>query len=196
MDVTILLLEDDAVLARSLQRLLKPISPVQIASSAMEAYELLAGSTRWRALLLDVFVPGGTGFEVLTYARSLGITAPALIVTAKPDLEMPNKALALYAEFMIKPVASELMLGWLDRVLPERRIAHVVERDARKYHLTKTQADVLLRGALGETRAVVAGALHITLGTLQNHISSLLHKTSDDTFETAIARVRGEALEG
>lgn len=192
--VPFLILEDHEVVARSLQRVLNRVGPAKIASCAKDAYDMIAKSKRWRALLLDVFVPGGTGFEILAYCRSVGIDAPALVMSGQPDLEMPNASLSLQAEFMTKPVKTELVLGWLDRVLPERMIARVVERDARECNLTTIEAEILLSGALGETRAAIAEARRITPGSLQNHITDLLRKTKDDTFVSAIARVRGRAL--
>ncbi|MEG0920746.1 MAG: response regulator transcription factor [Comamonas sp.] len=79
----LLLIEDDATMQTALQRTLRrrgiEITPVTDGAAALPAWRQL----RPDAVLLDLSLPNMDGLEIIAKARSEGLTAPTLILTAR-----------------------------------------------------------------------------------------------------------------
>lgn len=83
----ILLAEDEESIARALKLMLeKNKYTVDLVFNGADALEHIV-SSEYDALVLDIMMPGMDGIEVLTAARSRGVTAPALFLTAKGEVE-------------------------------------------------------------------------------------------------------------
>ena len=81
----ILLAEDDESITRALKLMLeKNKYTVDLVFNGADALEHIV-SSEYDALVLDIMMPGLDGIEVLTAARSRGVTAPALFLTAKGE---------------------------------------------------------------------------------------------------------------
>ena len=67
-------------------------------------------------VLLDLHMPGMTGFDVLTLMRSQPTAPPVIVITAHDDPDSLKKAFELNAfECQLKPVASPALLGAIER---------------------------------------------------------------------------------
>ena len=83
----ILLAEDEESIARALKLMLeKNKYTVDLVFNGADALEHIM-SAAYDALVLDIMMPGMDGIEVLTRARAGGVTAPALFLTAKGEVE-------------------------------------------------------------------------------------------------------------
>lgn len=103
-----LVLDDELAVRDSIERLTKrrrlPVRLVSVAS-ARDATFVLAQRAAIAGMLLDVFLPDGNGFDVLSWARAQPAhqTTPALLMTGAPDVSMFNRAYDLRAEMITKP---------------------------------------------------------------------------------------------
>lgn len=66
---TVLIVEDDAFLRRSLVEILKPEYKIFIAQSGEDALEKLENSNRPDLILLDIMMPGMSGYEVCRHLK-------------------------------------------------------------------------------------------------------------------------------
>lgn len=110
----ILVVEDDAMLASALRRgLVAEGYDVDVASSGTTALEL-ARATSFDAFVLDILLPGMSGYRVCATLRAEGVAAPVLMLTAK-DGEMDEaEALDTGADdFLRKPFSYEVLLARL-----------------------------------------------------------------------------------
>jgi two-component system OmpR family response regulator len=100
----ILLVEDDAALVRGLAAILRGEGySVDVATDGSSALAL-ARDEPFAVILLDVNLPGMSGFEVLRTLRARGCHAPILLLTARDALEDRVKGLDLGADdYMLKP---------------------------------------------------------------------------------------------
>jgi two-component system OmpR family response regulator len=100
----ILLVEDDAALVRGLAAILRGEGySVDVAPDGSSALAL-ARDEPFAVILLDVNLPGMSGFEVLRTLRARGCHAPILLLTARDALEDRVKGLDLGADdYMLKP---------------------------------------------------------------------------------------------
>ena len=103
----ILLAEDEESIARALKLMLeKNKYTVDLVFNGADALEHIV-SSEYDALVLDIMMPGMDGIEVLTAARSRGVTAPALFLTAKGEVEDRVAGLDAGADdYLPKPFAT------------------------------------------------------------------------------------------
>ena len=150
-------------------------------------------------LLLDVRMPRRSGLEVL---EQLGARRPpTLILTTFDDAELLLRAVRAGARgFLSKDVSLDELVGairalargdtWFQPALTAslRRAVATRAPDAAPAHerLTERERDVLRAAADGATVATVAARLHLSEGTVRNHLSAAIGKTT--------ARTRAEAV--
>jgi two-component system, OmpR family, response regulator len=103
----ILLVEDDAVLADGLCRVLQSQGmQVELAHDGLRADGLLQGGS-YAVAVLDIGLPGIDGFEVVRRLRARGSATPVLLLTARDAVEDRVKGLELGADdYLVKPFAT------------------------------------------------------------------------------------------
>jgi len=70
------------------------------------------------ALILDLHMPGLSGFDVLSQLAEAPPTTPVIIVTGKDDSGNASRVMAIGASaYLVKPVDGEALLGALDTAL-------------------------------------------------------------------------------
>lgn len=103
----VLLVEDDAVLADGLRRVLSGHAmQVDVVGNGSQADALLA-SNEVTVAVLDIGLPGMDGFEVVRRLRARGSTVPVLLLTARDAVEDRVRGLELGADdYLVKPFAT------------------------------------------------------------------------------------------
>lgn len=116
----ILIADDDSVTVQMLSGLLEGAGyAVAVAFDAMQAV-MTAMRKPPDAVILDIGMPGGGGFQVLERLKAFAKTKaiPVIVVTALDDPALPERVRALGAnEFLRKPVAADQLRDALDRLL-------------------------------------------------------------------------------
>jgi len=116
----ILLAEDEPTIAKLIEfKIRKDGHEVTVARNGLEALTFIE-SKSWDLIILDVMMPGKTGWEVLQELRSRSqfITTPVIMLTAKGREEDRNHAAQLGAtDFLRKPFdpaeLSKMVAKWL-----------------------------------------------------------------------------------
>ncbi len=114
----ILIVEDDASVARFLQQAIAEAgyTPTSCADGAL-ALEL-ATAQKFDLILLDVMLPGLSGFEVCRHLRAQGSGVPILIITARDALEDKISGLDAGADdYIVKPFQAAEMLARMRALL-------------------------------------------------------------------------------
>jgi len=123
--VHLLLLEDDAAAADALRAGLERCGfAVTWAATGAEALRQL-GLRRFTVAVLDVMVPGGSGYDVLRHLRSAGDDVPVLMLTALDGVADRVDGLERGADdYLGKPFAFAELLSRLRALLrrPARRV--------------------------------------------------------------------------
>jgi DNA-binding response OmpR family regulator len=120
----ILVVEDEAHLAEGLQFNLEAEGhEVAVASDGPAALELLlAGGGSFDLVLLDLMLPGLSGFEVLRRVRAAGIFVPVLILTAKDETADRVRGIEEGADdYLTKPFHLDELLVRVRGLLRRRR---------------------------------------------------------------------------
>ena len=104
----ILVVEDDAVLADGLRRVLGSHGmAVEVVANGMQADQLLQRAVAAEVVVLDIGLPGLDGFEVVRRLRARGSAVPVLLLTARDAIEDRVRGLELGADdYLVKPFAT------------------------------------------------------------------------------------------
>jgi two-component system OmpR family response regulator len=149
----VLLVEDDAVLADGLTRVLQGHGmQVELAGDGLVADQLLQRSQSGAAFavaVLDIGLPGIDGFEVVRRLRARGDATPVLLLTARDAVEDRVRGLETGADdYLVKPFATAELVA---------RIRALARRNAPKpatRHLGLLTLDTAARRASVGERAL------------------------------------------
>lgn len=198
-ELTFLIIEDEWLVGRALSRLFAPYGQVEIVTTLSDARRAL-DDRRFGALVVDVKLPDGSGFDALAYARARTPDVHALVLSGTVNAARLSRAFTLGVTYLVKPASSAQIRhfamraralhlkssGWL-RAL----IATWVDR----YELTPAEERVLALAIDGYTRLEIAVRRDVTVSTLKKQVQSLLAKTGDTTLESAANRALRAALD-
>lgn len=164
-----------------------------LATSVATATALL--SEQLGGLILDVYLPDGSAFDIIEAAARFPELPPILVVTGAGDAQTVNRAQRLGCEYACKPDLRESVRAFLDRCA--RRplgVDDVVAEIAKRHDLTPAQT-VLVRAAIeSSAHEAIAQKLDVTLNTVKKHIRGVLRKTHASSVEQLVSPLRSRLL--
>jgi EAL domain-containing protein (putative c-di-GMP-specific phosphodiesterase class I) len=127
---SVLLVDDDELLARSLRRMLQASGfEVVVASNGTLAMQAIIGRS-FDVILSDVQMPGMSGVELLGLVRAYDLDVPVILMTGQPSVATAMKAMALgVLQFLPKPTPNEVLIQAVERASRLHRMAQM-KRDA------------------------------------------------------------------
>ena len=150
MSKRILLVEDEAGLALTLEdRLAVEGYRVEVARDGPSGL-LRATAGAFDLLVLDVMLPGKSGFEVCRELRAQGLRAPILLLTARGQIEDKVVGLKLGADdYLVKPFHMSELVARVEALL--RRSAPQADSDTTRFdfgdvHVDFRKAEVTVDG--------------------------------------------------
>jgi len=193
--IRVVIVEDQTIVRQGLRSVLGLVGDIEIAGEAadgLEALEVIA-ATRPDVVLLDLRMPRLDGVGVLKRLRESGNPSPALILTTFDDDELLFEAIRAGAKgYMLKDVAVDRLAEAIRTIaaggtrfepaVTERIYKSLGEHppdfsaEVLPEPLTEREIDVLRLMAGGYSNREIGDLLHLSEGTVKNHISSLLSK--------------------
>src|SRR5881392_588304 len=108
--IRVMIVEDDPMVAEFNKRYLEQVQGfalIAMAASVDEAIKIIE-KVEIDLILLDIFMPGKQGLDLLTYLREKEKEIDAIIISAASDMERIKKALRYGAvDYLIKPFEFE-----------------------------------------------------------------------------------------
>lgn len=193
-----LVIEDEPAIARTLVRSLKPFGEGCVASTVAEGVRAMEAQHDWTALIIDVRLPDGSGFEILERARAIYGRLPALIMTGSYDADTANRAYDLGAPIVCKPFGRERIEAfvrdcWRGEATSKAHRESVVQAWQVLYALTTAETAILRDAVEGTERPALSTSRGIASSTLKTHIRNLLQKTGDRSLLDATQRALRQA---
>jgi two-component system, NarL family, response regulator DesR len=192
--VRIMIAEDQAMVRQALVALLGLESDIEVVAQAATGDEALAMATKHQpdVAVLDIEMPGGTGIEVARQLRQDGYAGHVVIVTTFGRPGYLRAAMTAGASgFLLKDAPAAQLAEAIRRVATGERVvdpglaaAALAEGDSP---LTARETDVLVAAAGHDAISEIAGRLHLSPGTVRNHLSAAMQKLG--------ARNRAEAVQ-
>jgi two-component system response regulator DesR len=189
-----LLLADDQALVRGALAALLDLEPDLAVVSEVSRGDEVVDAVRANAVdvaLLDVEMPGLDGVAAARELRTQVPTCRTIMVTTFGRPGYVRQAMAAGASgFVVKDTPARQLADAVRRVHAGLRVVDpALAAESLTYGespLTDRESDVLRVAAGGGTVADIARELHLSEGTVRNHLSSAIGKTA--------ARTRAEAV--
>lgn len=191
--IRVLLAEDQAMVRGALSALLKLEHDIEIVSEISRADQIVdsAIATNPDVALLDIEMPGGDGLSAAALLRETVPNCRIVILTTFGRPGYLRKAMESgVVGFLVKDTPASELARSIRRVMAGERVidpelATAALSEGRN-PLTDREQSVLLTAAAGASNAEIAKILHISEGTVRNHLSSAIQKLD--------VRNRGEAV--
>ncbi|WP_370617967.1 response regulator [Mumia qirimensis] len=191
--IRVLLADDQALVRGALAALLDLEPDLDVVAEVADGTEVVDAVRRHQVdvALLDVEMPGMDGVAAAAALHDAVPGCRVLMVTTFGRPGYLRRALAAGASgFVVKDTPARQLADAVRRVHSGLRVVDpALAADSLAYGdspLTEREADVLRAARDGGTVADIAGVLSLSEGTVRNHLSSAIGKTS--------ARTRAEAV--
>ena len=113
----VLIVEDDKVLAKTIEQILIPKYDIDHAYDGEEGL-LYAKQCIYDIIILDIMMPVMNGYEMLAELRKEKIITPVLILTAKDGLDDKLKGFKIGADdYIVKPFNKDELLARIDAII-------------------------------------------------------------------------------
>jgi two-component system CheB/CheR fusion protein len=134
-------------------------------------------------LLIDAYLPGMSGLELLQHLARNDIKLPAIMITGHSDVKMAVKAMQAGAsDFIEKPINAQRLLNGVDQALEQafdmaKRFAWREAAAGQLAGLTPRQRQIMEMVLAGEPSKNIAADLQISQRTVENHRAAIMAKT-------------------
>jgi two-component system CheB/CheR fusion protein len=197
----IFIVDDDNQVREGLRNLLeregRTVEDYADCEAFLEAYR----PGREACLLVDAYLPGMNGLELLERLRDSGHQLAAIMITANSDVSMAVQAMKAGAlDFLEKPIGSDELLASVERALEQSKDSNklVAWREAAANHiatLTPRERQIMQMVLAGHPSKNIAADLRISQRTVENHRASIMRKTGTKSLP-ALARLAVAAAGG
>jgi two-component system CheB/CheR fusion protein len=145
-------------------------------------------------LLIDAYLPGMSGVELLQRLKDTGDSLPAIMITGNSDVPMAVQAMKAGAlDFIEKPIGPGELLASVERALDQARDSGKQsawrEKAARQLaELTLREREIMDLVLAGHASKNIAAQLGISQRTVENHRAAIMKKTGSTSLP-ALARL-------
>lgn len=193
MTIRLLLADDQALVRGALAALLSLEHDLDVVAEVGSGADVLDAVREHRpdVALLDIEMPGLDGIEATRAVVAAGLGTRVLVVTTFGRPGYLRRALQAGASgFVVKDVPATQLADAVRRVHAGLRVVDptlaadsLVSGDSP---LTERETDVLRAARDGASVAVVAQRLHLSQGTVRNHLSAAIGKTGGENRAAAV----------
>jgi two-component system, chemotaxis family, CheB/CheR fusion protein len=191
---TVFVVDDDSNVCEAVRAVLEEDGRTVEAYSTCEAFLETYRSGHGACLLIDAYLPGMNGLELLHRLREAGHRLPAIMITGNSDVPMAVQAMKAGAsDFIEKPIGSSELLASVERALEQSRDSNKLFawRETAADHiadLTPRQRQIMELVLAGHPSKNIAADLGISQRTVENHRASIMKKTGSKSLP-ALARL-------
>jgi two-component system response regulator FixJ len=174
-------LDDDAAVLRSLERLLSSANFEPITFERPDLFLTAAKTFKTGCVLLDVRLPGISGLDVQTQLGRMRNDLPIIVMAAQGDVQTAVRAMKAGAiDFLEKPYSDHALLGAIEAAFSneirsdrDRDIADAVRRIAT---LSPREREVLDGLMAGRPNKLIAYHLGISVRTVEVHRARMMER--------------------
>ncbi len=192
-ETIIFVVDDDSHVRKGMRRVLEAdgriVEDYASCESFIEAYRPGASG----CLLIDAYLPGMKGIELLRHLGEAGHSLPSIMITGNSDVSTAVDAMKAGAsDFIEKPVNGHELLISIDSALDHWRDSHKLTawRETAATHvagLTSRQRQIMDMVLAGQPSKNIAADLGISQRTVENHRASIMKRTGSKSLP-ALAR--------
>lgn len=191
---TVYIIDDDDAVREALRAVLEAEGCEVRDFESCEDFLDASSSETDGCLLVDAYLPGMSGLELLNRLQQSGPTLPAIMITGNSDVQTAVRAMkAGAADFIEKPVgATELLAGVRQALALARDSGIELATREKAAHclqtLTRRQKEIMAMVLEGHPSKIIAADLGISQRTVENHRAAIMKKTGSRSLP-ALARL-------
>jgi DNA-binding NarL/FixJ family response regulator len=212
--IRVLIVDDQEIVRTGIAMLLKPKADIEVVGLAFGGLAAIDLTLQLQpdVVLMDVRMPDLDGIAVTERLAQICPQARVILITTFEEDEALLAGLRAGARgYLLKDVGSDMMAeairvvasghNYLQPSVQDRLIQATVAQslsivrtnaiEALIEPLTEREHEVLRQIALGRANAEIAHVLHITVGTVKNHVSNILAKLDAPDRTAALVRAQG-----
>jgi two-component system response regulator FixJ len=174
---TVYVLDDDAAVLRSLERLLSSAHFEPVTFDRPEAFLAAAKTFKPGCVLLDVRLPGMSGLDVQAQLLKMRTDLAIIVVTGQGDIQTAVRAMkAGAADFLEKPYGDDALLGSIETAFERETGLDTADAVRRVATLSARERDVLDGLLAGRSNKVIAYDLGISVRTVEVHRARMMER--------------------
>ena len=191
-DRTVHVIDDDAAVRRSLERLLDGAGFQVVSYESPAAFLEAASGLSAGCVLLDIRMPGVDGLEVQARLNRLRVNLPVIVMTGHGDVPSAVRAMKAGAvDFLEKPFDDETLLNAIGGAFAKASRPIGGDREAvraaqRIATLSPREREVLDALLAGRPNKVIAFDLNISVRTVEVHRARMMERLGTKQFADAI----------
>ena len=202
--ITIALVDDHRVVARSLKAFLESFADMRVVGIATSGEELLSHLAKWKPqiVLQDLLMPGG--IDGIETTRRISERAPAVKVIAltasSDEARMMGALRAGAAGYVRKDAEPEVLLAAIRSVARGKTYIdpsvsrNILRAVSPQEDLTPRETEVLRQVALGRSNKEIADALAIGDETVKTHLGNVFSKLQVENRAQAVVQALKRGL--
>lgn len=176
-------IDDEPDIRDSLRALFEGEGWVVGTYASAEAYLADYKPDRSGCLLVDAYLPGMVGLELLRLLKERQHRFPVIVITGHSDVRMAIDAMRFgAADFIEKPISTREIYRSVQFAMDRSRNAN--EREERRETaratlatLTPKQRQILDRIVQGQANKIIAADMKLSQRTVENHRASIMRRT-------------------
>jgi two-component system CheB/CheR fusion protein len=190
----IFVVDDDGHVRDMVRRVLETAGFAVEDYASCEAFLDAYHPGREACLLVDAYLPGMNGLELLRRLAADDHRLPAIMITGSSDVPMAVEAMKAGAsDFIEKPLGHDELLAGVGRALEQSRDAGKLSawRETAAHQvagLTLRQRQIMNLVLAGQPSKNIAADLGISQRTVENHRASIMRRTGSNSLP-ALARL-------
>jgi two-component system CheB/CheR fusion protein len=190
----IYVVDDDNTIRQAIRAVLEDDGRAVEDFATCEAFLEVFRPRREACLVIDAYLPGMNGLDLLAWLHDAGHRLPAIMITGSSDVPIAVQAMKAGAsDFIEKPIRRDELLACVNRALEQSRDISKLSawREDAANHvaaLTPRQREVMAMVLAGHPSKNIAADLGISQRTVENHRASIMAKTGTRSLP-ALARL-------
>jgi two-component system CheB/CheR fusion protein len=190
----IFVVDDDDDVREAIRIVLEDDGRIVESYSSCETFLAAYRPEKSACLLIDAYLPGMSGLELLRKLHDDGHRLPAIMITGNSDVSIAVEAMKAGAlDFIEKPIGREELIASIKRALEmsQDSVKLLEWRESAATHLaglTPRQREVMERVLAGHPSKNIAADLGISQRTVENHRASIMKRTGSKSLP-ALARL-------
>jgi two-component system response regulator FixJ len=178
---TVYVLDDDAAVCRSLERLLGSASFEPVTFQRPDEFLSKAGKFKKGCVLLDLRLPGTNGVDVMEALHRIRNDLPVIVMTAQGDIQVAVRAMKAGAiDFLEKPYSDEALLSAIEAAFASGGVsvrAEEIADAARRVDTLSPREREVLEGLVdGRSNKVIAHQLGLSVRTIEVHRARMMER--------------------
>lgn len=179
----VIIIDDDPQVGEAIRALFEDTGHVVEVYSSAEAFLKTYRPGRPACLLIDAYLPGMSGLDLLRTLQDGGRPPTMIMITGRSDVQMVVQAMKAGAvDFIEKPIGRHDLLAAVDQAIAHaldanKLVAWQEEAAGHIASLTPRQREIMDMVLAGHPSKNIAADLDISQRTVENHRAEIMRRT-------------------